>query len=480
MQLRALSILNLIRHRRLIRGACTVCALAFGVLYFGAASANAEISGFFTEVRQIEELDLGRWHDDFASVSADGLEIYISSDYAVFPDPVPSRSVYTRVRELFVARRSSIDEPFGDRELLPFTQPGDYQPRLTADGLTMTFSRPGTDNRVWMTSRESSENDWSDPVPFPEVIGADQVFEVDMSVDRLRIVFRDFNEQGDVGWFLASRQTVTDPFQLTAELDETSSVGRQDYSHSLPLDEKTIFFSSGDRNFNLPEIRVAERGSEESVFGSWTNVDQFSDVQNEDAEPINHLAAVWGPSISPDWPADGSKLYFSASCCNDNWNLYEATWRQSTPTEGDFTSDAVLDIDDISLLEKAIKYQVPAASYDLNNDGTVDIDDRQFWITDIKNTWIGDSNLDGEFNSSDFVVVFQAGEYEDGIAGNSSWATGDWNGDFEFDSGDFVVAFQEGGYEKGHRAAVQLVPEPSGCALFLGGTLGLLLCARRF
>ena len=58
----------------------------------------------------------------------------------------------------------------------------------------------------------------------------------------------------------------------------------------------------------------------------------------------------------------------------------------------------------------------------------------------------GDANLDGGFDSSDLVAVFQTGEYEDGIAGNSVWADGDWNGDGEFDSSDIVTAFQAGRY----------------------------------
>lgn len=58
----------------------------------------------------------------------------------------------------------------------------------------------------------------------------------------------------------------------------------------------------------------------------------------------------------------------------------------------------------------------------------------------------GDANLNGIFNSEDFVIVFQAGEYEDGIAGNSGWAEGDWNCDGDFSSSDMVLAFVNGGY----------------------------------
>ena len=50
------------------------------------------------------------------------------------------------------------------------------------------------------------------------------------------------------------------------------------------------------------------------------------------------------------------------------------------------------------------------------------------------------------FDSRDVVLAFQAGEYEDGIARNSTFAEGDWNGDREFDSMDLVLALQRGKY----------------------------------
>ncbi|MCA9212096.1 MAG: tandem-95 repeat protein [Planctomycetales bacterium] len=60
----------------------------------------------------------------------------------------------------------------------------------------------------------------------------------------------------------------------------------------------------------------------------------------------------------------------------------------------------------------------------------------------------GDSNGDGIFNSSDFVLVFQAGEYEDNIEGNSTFEEGDWDGDGDFTTNDFVFAFQFGQYNR--------------------------------
>lgn len=60
---------------------------------------------------------------------------------------------------------------------------------------------------------------------------------------------------------------------------------------------------------------------------------------------------------------------------------------------------------------------------------------------------VGDSNGDGRFDSSDLVAVFIAGEYEDNLPGNSTFAEGDWNGDGDFTTADLVYAFEVGGYQ---------------------------------
>ncbi len=129
---------------------------------------------------------------------------------------------------------------------------------------------------------------------------------------------------------------------------------------------------------------------------------------------------------------------------------------------GDFDGNGVLDSSDIDALSEAVRANSNDAGFDVNGDGTVDDGDRTFWIKDLRKTWVGDANLDGVFNTVDFLAVFQIGEYEDAIAGNSTWAEGDWTGDGDFNSGDFLAAFQDGGFEQGPRAAVRAVPEPSG------------------
>ena len=82
------------------------------------------------------------------------------------------------------------------------------------------------------------------------------------------------------------------------------------------------------------------------------------------------------------------------------------------------------------------------ATLDENGDGAVNLADRVIWVETHANTWVGDANLDGEFNSSDFVAAFTAGKYETGEM--ATWGEGDWDGNQVFDSSDFVAAFTSG------------------------------------
>lgn len=140
---------------------------------------------------------------------------------------------------------------------------------------------------------------------------------------------------------------------------------------------------------------------------------------------------------------------------------------------GDFNDNGERDPGDLDLLADGMMNN--DAAFDLDDDGDADQEDRRVWIEDLTNTYYGDSDFSGEFNSSDFVKVFVPAKYETGEA--ATFEEGDWNGDKLFNSSDFVTAFSAGGYEEGPReGGLQVVPEPT-CAVLL--TVGLLCVFRR-
>ncbi len=141
---------------------------------------------------------------------------------------------------------------------------------------------------------------------------------------------------------------------------------------------------------------------------------------------------------------------------------FPENWQAALPSPGrpwlpgDVNGDGLVNATDIDMtcLAAGVGGQNQVIIYDHNRDEQVNDADVEFLVHDILDTTIGDANLDGNFDTADFVLVLMAGEYEDGIPNNSGWAEGDWNCDQEFDTGDLVAALQTGAYESNVPRAV--------------------------
>ena len=157
-------------------------------------------------------------------------------------------------------------------------------------------------------------------------------------------------------------------------------------------------------------------------------------------------------------PPGEHMLYTCGGASSDNNFFVEKFLTITSRLPGDFNADDVLDVQDIDLLtaESASGDNDPA--FDLYADLQVDQADISMWAKDLRQTWIGDADVDGEFNSADLVKVFTAGKYE--AEATAVWSEGDWTGDGVFDSGDLVAAFTDAGYEQGPVVAAA-VPEPN-------------------
>ena len=170
--------------------------------------------------------------------------------------------------------------------------------------------------------------------------------------------------------------------------------------------------------------------------------------------------------VSADGQGDSLQRTHAAA-----FGLMTDSWRAASPTPAqveltsapaDFNGDGLLDIQDIDYFASQFRRATPDPAVDLTRDGTVDNTDRNRLLAEFGTTY-GDSNLDRVFNSTDLIVVFTAGEYEDGIDGNSNWTDGDWNLDGDFTTSDLIVAFAAGGYSAGVRPApAEGEPDPPG------------------
>ena len=222
-------------------------------------------------------------------------------------------------------------------------------------------------------------------------------------------------------------------------------------------------------------VRFDDGSSEELML--WE-----SDTASDNFKP-NATNEVVELSIDPPEGAKSMQITWGLFDAGNDWwwaiDNIELTGGGGGGSPYDFNNDGMVDVADIDLMLGEVKTGTNSGNFDLNNDNLVNTADIDALLADGFNSYIGDSNLDGEFNSSDMVVVFTAGEYEDTVAMNSSWVEGDWDGDGDFTSGDLVFAFTIGGYEQGPRAAVASVPEPASVMGLLTGMVALLIARRR-
>lgn len=341
-----------------------------------------------------------------------------------------------------------------------------------------SFEQPviNSDNYKYFTNDAEPTNtplDWTKPT-FNDASwkAGQEPFGYEVSVDTPNNIARIKTDVGEMYFstpsiYLRKPFSVTDPskfteMQLTADYDD----GFVAYVNGIEVARRSVPGTAGQ-----PVAFDAEANDHESTNGSappeLISID-LSKFPNLLKSGSNNVLAIQGINTG----IDSSDFYLG----NITLSLMGLAAPANKP--GDFNGDGVLAANDIDTLSSAIRANSTDTKFDLNGDRAVNAADRLEWVNTLKNTYIGDANLDGQFNTADFVSVFQAGQFEDATAGNSTWATGDWNGDGDFGSGDFVLAFQSGGFEAGPRPggvkAIAAVPEPSSLVTFSLFALGLL------
>ncbi len=163
---------------------------------------------------------------------------------------------------------------------------------------------------------------------------------------------------------------------------------------------------------------------------------------------------------------------------NQDINASEEIWdffsRHSLPVEavpGDFNADRVLTVEDVDLLLDEISEPAPRPWFDLTGDELVNLDDRAAWV-ELRGTFIGDSDLDGQVNAADLNALALNWRADEA----TSWAQGDFNGDGSvnaIDLNDLALNWRSGGIQ------TSPVPEPSCIWLIAMAGLAFFLQGRR-
>jgi hypothetical protein len=158
---------------------------------------------------------------------------------------------------------------------------------------------------------------------------------------------------------------------------------------------------------------------------------------------------------TPPWPAVLASRQSLTRASATSYGDLPSSWQAAAPSPGiaststgtgDFDGNGRVDVVDVDLLCVEIRTRGTRSNFDVNGDASINFNDMQFLIQSILGTNFGDASLDGLFNSTDLIQVFQAGQYENAVNGDSTWGTGDWNCDGDFTTADLVLAFQGGAY----------------------------------
>jgi hypothetical protein len=101
---------------------------------------------------------------------------------------------------------------------------------------------------------------------------------------------------------------------------------------------------------------------------------------------------------------------------------------------GDLDGDGQLGAGDVNALSAAIATGSEHPAFDVNRDGGVDLDDLHFWVVDLKQTLMGDANLDTTVDGQDFGV-WNSHKF----TYSTAWTDGNFNADPVVDDSDFAV-----------------------------------------
>ncbi len=271
------------------------------------------------------------------SISADGLELYFSSD----------RPGGSGDSDIWVTTRPTTKDDWEEPVNLGPTVNSQYaegSPTISADGLTLYFDdyaipRPGGTGGVdvWVTTRATVSDPWDPPVNLGVPVNSGSRDGGPSISDDGLMLFLYSNRSGGRGSndiLVATRSSTEDDWDTPVNLGLTVNTSSGDCCPSISADGRTLFFGSnrsGSANYDLwmtTRSSVSDLWGEPFNLGSTVNSSTFDD----------------GPSIS----TDGSTIFFMSNRPG-GVGSYDI-WQVSIIPIVDFNADGIVDAADMDIM----------------------------------------------------------------------------------------------------------------------------------
>ncbi|MHC4586117.1 MAG: protease inhibitor I42 family protein [Planctomycetota bacterium] len=185
-------------------------------------------------------------NDAGPSISADGMSLYFSS----------TRTGGHGDDDLWVTTRSTVSDSWGPPVNLGSTvnSPSwDFDPSISANGLSVYFTsnRPGSYGFVdiWVTTRATTEEDWSEPVNLGPVVNSTTFTQApSISADGL-VLFFESDRPGGVGHndiWMTRRATTDDPWGEPVSFGPHVNSPGYEKMPDVSADGRTLYFGHFD------------------------------------------------------------------------------------------------------------------------------------------------------------------------------------------------------------------------------------------
>jgi hypothetical protein len=298
------------------------------LLYSFAASpvALSQPVGYFTGAKPTCGAVNTDIQDSNGSISTDELTLFFSR-------------ASDGIEDIYEATRSEIDGCFDVVTRLEGEVNGPFEDivthtRIAPDGATVIFfnsNRPGGfgQHDMYMATRPVGAQDFGNVINLGDGVNGplDDRCPI-LTPDGREMIFYSDRDGGFGSYDLyrATRTDLSEDFGRVEHLGEPVNTVHHERGCVLSSDGLNLFFFSdrADPGIFGPDMWVATRTTREAPFESAVNLDEFSLGSS-----LNLPETIEFPSsISRNWPANGSKLYFMVirSSAQGDWEIHEATW----------------------------------------------------------------------------------------------------------------------------------------------------------